>query len=467
MNADKISVISVQESACNEEMKENRKIEKKLASKDVIKIFCHSGLGIIVFCVIFAIPRLTVPRTNSIIYQSYWIEALLPSIINIGVISGNDFFQLTTWFQEKELSSFFIYLKIFFMRVIPYTLLYISSYAIWSVYLGYNHPMPNLGLIMAPTFIINAIGLWFILPSHLLAKKDFRQKLKTYLFFVVWVQLKFIETEILSNLFIKTSNGYQFLVPLVVASSREIDKRVKSKMVTKMMGVQDEPAAALVAINVSTIYSFLIAVRLVGAELATICCTFAIDFILHAKMTYGIIRERKRIMDVGIENVWPGMNRKITMLILAELIEGFTPIIYGVCMAMAYYGPNAHILSNVGNSYWGKPIKTLGPLFATMSILFAVDTLSVAINSFCLWKIIKVDMFQEFCRVLSRYKFFMAINLAQKMVLCFGSTDINYGIDVTRSFQWISDEGWRNLVNNSSDITPEEKAMLIAEKNFL
>ena len=172
-------------------------------------------------------------------------------------------------------------------------------------------------------------------------------------------------------------------------------------------------------------------------------------------------------MDAGIENVWPGMNRKITILILAELIEGFTPIIYGVCMAMAYYGPNAHILSNVGNSYWGKPIKTLGPLFATMSILFAVDTLSVAINSFCLWKLVKVDMFQEFCRVLSRYKFFMAINLAQKMVLCFGSTDINYGIDVTRSFQWISDEGWRNLVNNSSDITPEEKAMLIAEKTFL
>ena len=49
----------------------------------------------------------------------------------------------------------------------------------------------------------------------------------------------------------------------------------------------------------------------------------------------------------------------------------------------------------------------------------------------------------------------------------FAATDINFGMDETLSFQWISDEGWINLVNNSNALTNEEKAEVFATFNAL
>ena len=94
----------------------------------------------------------------------------------------------------------------------------------------------------------------------------------------------------------------------------------------------------------------------------------------------------------SVEITYVKNNIKITMLIIAELIEGLTPIIYGVGMAMAYYGPNYHLFSNVGNDYWSTQMKSIRPLFVTMSMLFGIDTLSVLVNSFCLWKALNVNI---------------------------------------------------------------------------
>ena len=105
----------------------------------------------------------------------------------------------------------------------------------------------------------------------------------------------------------------------------------------------------------------------------------------HSKMTYKIIKEYRKVNHEGNKN---GIieNGLIDKLLLAEIIEGITPIIYSTCIALAFYGPNASIISNVGNTYWSKKIENITPLFSTMFILFAVDTSSVVINFIALWK---------------------------------------------------------------------------------
>ena len=96
--------------------------------------------------------------------------------------------------------------------------------------------------------------------------------------------------------------------------------------------------------------------------------------------------------EAGNVNVNQDIKTKITTLIIAELIEGFTPLIYGTCILMAYYGPNSHLLSNIGRTYWGEEIKDIRLLFLTMYALFAIDTFSILINAYCLWKAVKVNM---------------------------------------------------------------------------
>ena len=281
--------------------------------------------------------------------------------------------------------------------------------------------------------------------------------------------ISFIQGGILLYIFNNSPSGFQFLVSFILAGCRELDKRLHSKLVIKMLDipkesldVQNESASALILIDVSSKYSFFIAVRMVQAEFATICCTMIIDLLLHLKLTYRTIKDFRTFNSERRNGNDTNMNK----LIIAELIEGFTPIIYGACIALAYYGPNSYIISNIGNNYWSEKIDNLGPLFLTMSILFVVDLFSVIINSIWLWKVLNVSILLEFRRVLGKYWFFMATKLAFNMATYFATNDINLGMDRTWSFEWITEEGWKNLVKNSTDITDEEKSDILSN-NFL
>ena len=54
------------------------------------------------------------------------------------------------------------------------------------------------------------------------------------------------------------------------------------------------------------------------------------------------------------------------------------------------------------------------------------------------------------------------------MVVYFVGNDVNLALTGSFSeFQWITDEGWANLVYNSGDITEEEKKYLLANLTLI
>ena len=199
------------------------------------------------------------------------------------------------------------------MFMIPYAVIYVLSYVIWSVYLKFNPPAPDLGIIC---FLISTtltiIGLWNFLPSHFLAKEEFRRKLKIFILLCFWVVMMVLIKEFLSVLFVKAPVEFQFLVPFMIAGCREFYKRVQSKTVARMMVEKDETASALIAMNTSTHFSFFISIKLVGAEFSTICSTVVIDFALHLKATIEIIKELRKVNEVGNLNLNQAIKTKIT-----------------------------------------------------------------------------------------------------------------------------------------------------------
>ena len=269
MSSDKISVISVQEITGDEEIEGNSQKEEEkndgiFTLKNMFEALGTSGFGVIGFSLLFTVPWTSIPRTDSIIYQSHWMEVLIPSSSLIFLATGSQLLDLATWTQETTLMTIQNYLKISSIYLIPFAFLYIALSVLWSVYLQYNHPLPFLlTLSYLPTIMITAIGLWFILPPHLLARTDFRQKLKMYTFILLWRLITITIKEILSSLFINPPGGLQFLVPFLVAGCRELDKRVKWNLIKKMMGKQDEAARALLEIGIGTSYSMYIAIKLV------------------------------------------------------------------------------------------------------------------------------------------------------------------------------------------------------------
>ena len=133
----------------------------------------------------------------------------------------------------------------------------------------------------------------------------------------------------LSYLSTNLPTHFQFLDAILIAVCRELDKKMRTHLVTKMMGALDEPASSLLAITTGLHYSSFVAVRIAGATGATVFCVVtAIDFAIHSYITYKRIRQYNETQDEDSENDNKAKKIKTTNLILAELVEGFTPLIY-------------------------------------------------------------------------------------------------------------------------------------------
>ena len=487
MAADSISVISLHDAYCQEE---NEVGKKNSSSKDTESIkslqtvsywdneqgnvgalklettlnsigkIIAFAIATIALSILPLIPWTTIPRTNSIIYQSSWMEVLAPTTTYCFLAAAAHLLCLTIWTQERSMISINVFLRMFFLYMTTLVIFYVLSYLIWSVHLGYNHPLPFLRMVSMPISIVLIMSLWFLLPSNLMKKEDFRRKIRMYTVYFFWNMTMISQNEVLSNLFTNIPSDFQFVVALIVAACRELDKRVRSKIVTKMMGKQDEPAAALLTIFISSFYGFFMAVRLTGSTLETICCFLFVDQFLHSRATFKIIRQYKRVKVDHPETRVPKNNIEIAKLIIAELVEGMIPLIYGIGMAMAYYGPNAKLFINIGSSFWGEPIDDITEVFKMMLILFLVDTMGAAINSICLWKMINLSVLQEFAAALSKYWRFMVIQFGFLMSIYLSTSDVNFGVDSSGKFEWITTEGRLNLILNSTDLTNAEKSML-------
>lgn len=187
----------------------------------------------------------------------------------------------------------------------------------------------------------------------------------------------------------------------------------------------------------------------------------AIDFALHLKMTYDIVKEHNKVATQNVENRSNDKEKTILVkLIIAELLEGFIPIIHAICIALAYYGPNSKLLANIGSPYWGEMIEDIQPFFYSMGILFTFDTISAIVTAFWLWKVTEVNMLHEFKNVLQKYWLFMVMKLATSGANLFGSIDVNFGIDHSGTYQWIEQEGWLSLINETKYLTDQEKLMI-------
>ena len=142
-------------------------------------------------------------------------------------------------------------------------------------------------------------------------------------------------------------------------------------------------------------------------------------------------------------------------------------MIYDICIACAYYGPNQDLFTSIANSYWGEPIEDMAHLYTIMLFLFGIDTLAETVNAFVLWKVMNINMIQEFREVLSKYRFFILIKLCFANTSYFGSYDVKFGCVSSGKFEWITPEGRLNLISNLTDLRPGEKALFFATSTYI
>ena len=186
MTVNAISVISAHDMHCKDKVIQKRiGTETEFSTKVIFVELFIKTFGIILVCTLFIIPWTLIRRKDTIIYQDYWMEPSLPAVVNWMIRAGADLMNLMILTNENSLKSFNLYLKLSAMILSLWFVFYISSYLIWSVCLGYNHPLPYLGLMLLPTWMIWNFCLWFLLPTNMIKSKEFQRKLRLYMLYFI------------------------------------------------------------------------------------------------------------------------------------------------------------------------------------------------------------------------------------------------------------------------------------------
>ena len=103
-------------------------------------------------------------------------------------------------------------------------------------------------------------------------------------------------------------------------------------------------------------------------------------------------------------------------LFAVEAVEVFIPLILGLTIPLAYYGPNAGILGGIRNGYWHfKKIHDIGVVILELALMFSIDVFNFILICFLLYQFCHIDFFYEGFQLMKGYWPIMAIKIAGKI----------------------------------------------------
>ena len=152
----------------------------------------------------------------------------------------------------------------------------------------------------------------------------------------------------------------------------------------------------------------------------------------------------------------------IENVLLSETVEALVPLAYAASFATAFYGPNSKMLGNVRAQYWAyQEVEDVEPLYTAMMLMFSADMFCVVATGLILWILGRINMAKHFLVVMKKYWWLLVVKLSAMFLNMFAQNDINNGCDYSFQFGWITEEGRLRLIQNATDLSDDEKAILL------
>ena len=259
----------------------------------------------------------------------------------------------------------------------------------------------------------------------------------------------------------------QWIMAILIPFFRKMNTWIVNKFTQRIVGPGNEMANFTVASSITSIYILFIAIQLSSATKVTIYSILGVKFALHLKTCYEIISLQRKIksQDYKRGNKMLERNKVILILIVNETVEALVPLSYAIGFALAFYGPNATLIGNVRSSYFGqKETKDVQHLYLVLFQMFGIDLSAMICSAIALWIFCRINLFQEFCNVIEKYWMILDIKLAGLLALFFLYNDVNFAMDYTLQFSWITEEGRFDLIRNENNLSPEEKQLLLQNR---
>ena len=411
--------------------KESKKEKTKLAQlneafKDFGVTFTviskhQSVKWVIVFFALFgSFSSITlVPYHNVIKFPEYWYEPLVPGVFGLyPCIVPFYLIQCSTILEYPPLRSPKLMFSMFVTTATAVILTYILIYLVWSVYLGYNFPMPLFVYPMAYVSMCTLFTrIWHQFPTYLRKAPDFRKRLKAYYGYVLWVATFTIQFMVIQKIcvYLERYPQIQWIIAIVLALSKKLNASMLNHLLCKAAGSKKSKAKGMAKLQVELAFSFTIVI-IIGSK-ATELTTYSIlglNFLLNIILCINCIRLHRKVADannglIDVRN--KTKSEMLTELVLNETVEFVVPMLFIITFSITFYGPNATIIGNVRNDYWQyQKVNDIKQYLTGAFKMTLIDALSGVISMILLRIFCNVNGFNLYIKVFRKYGLLLAIN---------------------------------------------------------
>ena len=398
-------------------------INPKNEGKKEQKPFGHSVLkhiGKIVVCVMSFVSITLIPYHDVVKFNEYWYESIFHWILGalpcyIGVVLTR--FKMMFEDYGKSVIPTSSILQIYFSAIATFILSFVLRHLIWSEYLKYNSPTP-FQLFIDGYFSILAfwIVLWYKLPEDLRTEIPLRSRLISYCWFALWSSSLPLQVLVLLKMFSMLNEELQWITAIMITIQKVTNNYVMEKFTCNAVKSENN----LNAIGITTIYGAtvykIVVVILIGskANIVTGYCILAIQFLMNMYLCVKIIRlHRQSVEDISqTENLLKRKDECLVKLMLNEIVESLTPIMFIIAFMFAYFGPNAKIIGNIQNGYWQfKAVNDIHAYLIGILYTATVDLSSVVISLHLLWGFCRIDGLKFVIKNIGRFGTVMLFNI--------------------------------------------------------
>ena len=455
-----------------EDYKAKNELGEKISQNKSIHLNLFHIITIVAASSLCLLPQLMIPRHNPIYYPEYKNETIVVHLMVCFAYTLRRMMECFAFTKERQLLTVSVGLKIFVLHSVPCLGIWSSLHYFWTSRLGYHYPVPFNGLFnFFGTMLFFECCLWFgiMFPSKLRRNEEFRRKIRKLIIYDLWWIIINLQKDFLSFAFKAISGDFQFIFAFLIQAIKSMNKKVLFKLVTNMAGNQDERVFVVCRVLLNIHYALFITIRMNGAELQTVVAIFLVDFVLQLWFTRKVIRlSQKVVANTEFEmDLKRRMDKEIINLSLMELIEGIVPVAYAIGFAMAYFGPNGHLIGNVLCDAWAYEKETdVSGLFQILALLFGVDLACVLLNGFLLSCYGNISLIRGFSKMMQDHWIIVTIGLTNAMADYFIFNDMSNGLDMTMEFDWITREGRLRFIYNATDLIIHEKELLLSNNSL-
>ena len=406
-------------------------LEDYIGPHDISYWNCIYIFGVLIAVVLTISVIILIPRDNSILYPENWYNDAIIYTFAISTLAalfqGMDF---TVYTGTTSFISFGMFFRFYLLLILGCILVCYTLYLVFTSYLGVQ--IPSLGIWLGLGSNIPAfLGIWFLSPLELRTTKKYKENMrwfilfKMYVIFVLFAQLRLLAIGFQDGPY----EDWQWAFAILTILAREFNLWILSKLVMKMSKEKEgEMASILLSATLSAQFGSMIAVQLVSANNIAVGTFLLIEFLLHLSVCYQVTKLHQNVQS-EIEDLQIRKQKKLLMqcLVLDETFEVLTLLVHTIGSTLVMIGPNQAIFRELRNF---EDIDA-NQLFFDMLILIAIEILGSLICGLILQTFCSINLLKEFCYLMKKYWFIVAIRLSWTMLTHFGKKDGNLGSDPT------------------------------------